>query len=231
MAGYTKLIKENVAPQGAAYIGVYDTNGAYKGNIALGTLAKSRGTKLFSFGLLSDIHLTDASNTSYPNSELKFNKALTFLKSYGCEIITVNGDVSVNQATDEYAKYKSIRSRSGVNIYTCAGNHEMGYYAPYGTAMEGRVSTKDQWTQYTGMPDINNVITITKSGKKFYFIFISVKNAWDANHYVNDDITGWLTTTLANCTDGKCFVFLHVPFADRAGDFGYNYDTRKLLRG
>ncbi|MBR4023246.1 MAG: hypothetical protein IKI94_11790 [Ruminococcus sp.] len=54
---YTYFIPENIAPSNAKSIGVYDSNGVKVCNIPLGRLTPPTDNKLYSFGLVSDMHL------------------------------------------------------------------------------------------------------------------------------------------------------------------------------
>lgn len=247
MATHSRLIKENVAPQDAAAIGVIK-GGSVVGQIPLGTLAKSRDTKRFSFGLFSDVHLCDSNTEYYLNSEAKFKKALDFCKTYGVEAAMICGDITRSQSVSDYNRYKTIRGQYSFPIYTCAGNHDLGYAKNYGESDSNYVTNDSGWNTYTGQSTVNSYTTITKNGKKYYFIFLSIKKwrgadtddtSWASTTnalYDSDDIkksdgSGWLETTLRNCQDGKCFVFVHAPVPEYSGDFGYGYDQRSVLLG
>ena len=75
MANYTGFIPQNVAPLNARRIGIYNAQGNRVGHIPLGNLAlpSNRGTKLYSFGALSDVHIT------YSTAADDFKRALTYL--------------------------------------------------------------------------------------------------------------------------------------------------------
>ena len=54
-----KFISQNIAPRGAKEIAIYNSKGDKVGKVPLGRLScNSLGNKLYSFGLVSDIHLT-----------------------------------------------------------------------------------------------------------------------------------------------------------------------------
>lgn len=250
---HTKLIKENVAPSGAAYIGIKQ-GGSIVGKIPIANtnLAQTRGTKLFSYALFSDVHLCAYDTAYYLNSENKFKKALDFCAAYnnnqGVEAAMVCGDLTVNMTPSEYQMYKTICNNYSFPFYACAGNHDFGYGYAFNSSGNGVTYNDAFWQTYTGQSGVNSYTSITKGGKKYYFIFLSIKKwrAADADDtswgsttnglYEESDIkksdgSGWLQTTLANCQDGKCFVFVHAPIPDYAGDFGYSYDQRSVLLG
>jgi len=254
---HTKLIKENAAPSNAAYIGIKQGN-SIAGRIAIAgsNLAQNRGTKLFSFGLLSDIHLTtNNSQEYYLNSEAKFRKVLDFLKNK-VNYVTICGDLTVSSNVSEFSLFNSIRQAyaSSFPIYCCAGNHDFGYSTETcwgATDGNGVVRNDAFWQTYTGMSGVNTYVEITASnGQKYAFVFLSNKEAWtraaanvgDYNKWYpnfynpevdiydpNNSKAQWLSTTLNNLSTDKCFVFVHVPIPDFCGDFGYNYSTNSVL--
>ena len=58
---FNKFIGFNVAPESAKKIGVYNKSGTRLGSVSIDNtpLKKTRGTKLYSFGILSDVHQKD----------------------------------------------------------------------------------------------------------------------------------------------------------------------------
>ena len=72
---YKHFIPQNIAPSGAKSIGVYNQNSEKICTIPLGRLAPTTKEKLYSFGLLSDIHLFHLPASWNPNP--KFDNALT----------------------------------------------------------------------------------------------------------------------------------------------------------
>lgn len=238
---YKRLISENIAPANASVIGVLDKNGKLVGKIELGSLKKKSGTKLFSFALLSDIHL-NKSNPNYPNSVEIFTKILDFCKEKGLKLITINGDITTNQENSEYGIYSNFLTKySDLEIYTNTGNHDMGYQTNYKETPKNPnvLTTKEAFDEYTHQEteDLCFSKTVTYGGKNFYFNFLSLKKGQlyyepSASYplfYVDSDID-WLENKLKNQTDGLSFVFVHVPFPDRAGDFGYSYSRKSVLK-
>lgn len=243
---HERLIKENVAPQGAAAIGVVQ-NGTVIGQIPLGTLAHSYGAKLFSFGLMSDVHINNGSGDYTAASQGRFEKALTFCQNQGVRFVAINGDVVVEQLKSEYAKYKEIIDKFSFPIYSTSGNHDMGRNFDYGTAdgveksnmnSTNYVCTDANWAAYTA--NANNPLqtnlklsfSITEDNKTFYFAFLPYKYyqkypTYTQLAYTSDDIS-WLRGKMHS--DGINFVFVHMPFADRAGNFGYYYSPERILR-
>jgi hypothetical protein len=99
---YTNFIPENVAPIGAKAIGVYKDD-IKIGEIPLGHLSHfPMGEKLYSFGMVSDIHMTGDSQVGtklkdgngYITDGYYFRKALEFFHIAGCDFVCVSGDMT-----------------------------------------------------------------------------------------------------------------------------------------
>lgn len=147
---YKHFIPQNTAPKGATGIGVYDANGNKVYTIPLGRMAPPTTEPLYSFGLLSDIHMTGDSNVGtkekdgngYITDGFYFRKALEFFSNSGCKFVCISGDltdVGLFSYTDESTKseyyyyypnqfeeYKAICDlfAETLPVYGCCGNHE-----------------------------------------------------------------------------------------------------------
>ena len=132
MYKYKHFIKENIAPKGVKNIVVYDSNDKKVCTIPLGRLSPITKEKLYSFGLVSDIHLYHLSASWNPNP--KFDNALTYFESKGCAFCTHCGDISQtglfgvsdkeNLAPEQFEKYKEICGKHTITVYGKCGNHE-----------------------------------------------------------------------------------------------------------
>ena len=136
---YKHFISQNIAPQKAKSIGVYDSNGKKVCVIALGRLAPPTETKLYSYGLLSDLHC--AGNNSAERTRL--NNAMTFFETQGCSFCCHSGDMtnigfwyppadapSANIDPNviylkQMEEYNSVRGKHpNLQLYGVCGNHE-----------------------------------------------------------------------------------------------------------
>ena len=90
---YKHFIPQNTAPSGAKRIGVYNAKGEKVYNIPLGRLAPTTKEKLYSFGLVSDIHLYPISAVAW-TPEVKFDNALSYFESMGCSFCVHCGDIT-----------------------------------------------------------------------------------------------------------------------------------------
>lgn len=206
---YRHFIPQNTAPKGAQKIGVYDSNGKRVLTIPLGGLTPPTGTKLYSFGLFSDIHLFKSATNWDGNG--KFDRGLSCLESYGCAMCIISGDLTQTGLYDEasggyvlneaqFAKYKEICDKHTIPIYELCGNHESYYGQPITNNM-------DKLQTYTG----KNALSYTVAQGNDLFILCGQPR--DAAVMSDEDFT-WLGTTLEANKDKRCFVFVHSHIDD-----------------
>lgn len=199
-------IEQNCAPLGAKRIGVY--SGSKKvGNIRLTNpyFRTESGEKLYSFGALSDVHY------QYDTAAEDFQRALTFLNSYGAEFTCICGDLTELGTTEHLAAYKNCVDtyKGNMTVYATTGNHE-GYNANIENVIE----------TYTGTPLYYKI----ERGSDV-FIFVGVKGDAEDNLFAAGELQ-WLYETLEEHRNQRCFVFQHVRPQDGCGNaFGiYGYD-------
>ena len=138
---YTGFIKENKAPLGTTKIGVYNSNGEKIGKIDLPNTFKTPsdlGEKLYSFGVISDIHIP---NTDFAE---KFINALNYFNA-NVDFICVSGDLTANGNQNEFEQVKNqIDTYATVPIYLTSGNHDCYNYGANGaveTALKNYLNT------------------------------------------------------------------------------------------
>ena len=211
---YRHFIPQNTAPKGSQKIGVYDSNGRKVCTIPLGGLTPPTGNPLYSFGIVSDIHISH--NTAVTWQPItKFDNALTFFESKGCAMCIVTGDFTntgfylradENTAGTEYldevqmTKYKEICDKHTIPVYELCGNHESYYSMPIANNL-ALLET------YTG----KGVLSYTVAHGNDLFILCGQPK--DAAVMSDDDFT-WLSTTLEANKDKRCFVFIHSHIDD-----------------
>lgn len=211
MYKYTHFIPENTAPIGAKKIGVYDADGKKVCTIHLGGLTPPNGEKLYSFGLISDIHVWKAASSW--NGNAKFDNALAYLQSQGCVFCAHCGDITqtgfYNEgdkntfAPEQFAKYKEICDKYTMPVYGICGNHESLGGVPITNSIT-------ELKQYTGT---DLYYTIEQSNDLFVFI-----GQPTYNKVMGDDALDWLRTTLADNQNKRCFVFIHSYIEEDSGD-------------
>lgn len=211
---YRHFITQNTAPGEAKKIGVYRKVGEKTVkvfNFPLGGLTPPNEEPLYSFGLLSDIHVWKAASTW--NGNAKFDNALAYLQSQGCVFCAHCGDITqtgfYNEgdkntfAPEQFAKYKEICDKYTMPVYGICGNHESLGGVPI-------TNNLSELKQYTGA-DLYYTI---EQGNDL-FIFIGQPNY---NKVMGDDALAWFQTTLADNVNRRCFVFIHSYIEEDSGD-------------
>lgn len=197
---YKGFIPQNVAPKGAKRILVYDGNGNLVGRMRLGTLSHPSKTKLFSFGLISDIHVS-AERTA---TSTHFDNALKYFEDQGCLFCCHGGDMTnigfcYNKGDTaiylgQFAEYKRICDlHPSLPVYGICGNHEN-----YNKVITENLT---ELQTYTG----HGLYYTIQQGNDL-FIFIGEPSPAKA---MNDDEYAWFKNLLETNTDKRCHVFTH----------------------
>ena len=228
---YTHFIKQNIAPKGANRIAVYNANGTEVASIALGGLTPPLATPLYSFGVVSDVHLDkDAFYVSWKSAE-KLERALAYFKAQGCAFAVQCGDLTnygffhkdgsgnIWLDASEFQKFDEIRKSCGIPIHGICGNHES-----YGknitdttpiTIGEETKTMLEFMYDYTGVP----ALSYTVEHGNDLFIFVSQpKNNVPVCGGNGEENLEWLSGILANNTDKRCFLFVHSYIEEDSGD-------------
>lgn len=224
MYKYSHFIPQNIAPKGAEQIGVYDADGNKVYAIALGKMTPHSGEPLYSFGLVSDIHLWTSDLEWKGNT--KFDNALSYFENYGCAFCCVCGDLTQtgfyrrtveSDASTTYfdegqlAKYKEICDKHSIPVYEMAGNHESYYSMPIKDNLT-------KWGEYTG----KNVLHYAVEHQNDIFIFCGQPRGSDG---MTEEAFTFLSNTLSANSDKRCFVFVHPIWKDDSGDVNGLYAT------
>lgn len=211
---YRHFIPQNIAPKGTKRIVVHDDNNNEVIGIALGGLTLPTKEKLYSFGLVSDVHIGATNISAYGYSWTKFDNALSHLESVGCTFCVICGDLTVTglytQAGEDYldvtqfAKYKEICDKHNIPVYELMGNHE----SYYGMPISNNLALMET---YTG----KSVLSYTIEQGNDLFILLGQPHGSDV--MTDADFT-WLGTTLEANKDKRCFVFIHPYIEEDSGD-------------
>lgn len=192
--GKTQLISENIAPDNAKNLAIYDGETKVC-EIDISKIQPNLGTPNYTFCALADIHLT------YETANEDFQRALTFAES-NCAFTCIAGDLTSTGADEsQMALYKSIVDTYAPTkpVYAITGNHENynGYSDKY-------------LEQYTGKP---LYYSFTKGND--VFIMVGHYGSWHdtkwwADEFVSVEELQWLYETLEANRNKRCFVFTHV---------------------
>lgn len=231
---YTHFIPQNVAPKGATKIIVKDGDGKEVGSIPaslFGSLAHPTGEPNYSFGLVSDPHIT--LNSTLKSARLE--RAFRYFAEQGCAFIcdcgdstnlgfTVSGDTV---DTSQFEEYRRIRQAvPSLPVYSIAGNHDhynaqlTGDYSPTlptdttlsdGTVYPAGTPLLTLYEHYTG-----HGITYEVTRGDDVFLFVGQPTNGVPMSYTDRD---WLVAKLAEHAGRRCFVFVH-SFLDDGAEGG-----------
>lgn len=216
---YTDFIPQNVAPVGARRISIYDSNGNRVGQIPLGSLTPPNDKKkLYSFGALSDIHVT------YTTGETDLKKALLYFNNEAkVNFICASGDLADIGTDERLSKFSAVANNPQINtlpFYVSAGNHD-AYDADWNLREEAVVSAA----------------MLKATGKPLYYSFEYDNDVYIFVGICKDTFSQaelqWLYETLEANRNKRCFLFQHAFYFGGSGNaFGlYTYDLLNGTRG
>ena len=198
-------------PLGTRRIGVYNADGNRVGQIPLGPLTPPNPAKrLYSFGALSDVHLT------YTTGESDFRHALQYLTGEAkVDFICISGDLATVGTDGDLSKFMPLVNTYAPStpVYVSAGNHD-AYDADWVLRPEAEVSASMQtWT--------GNPLYYSFEYNSDVFVFVGVCQDTFSNAELD-----WLEATLEANKDKRCFLFQHVFAFEGSGNvFGlYSFD-------
>lgn len=211
---YKHFIPQNIAPKGVKSIGVYNGDGEKVTNIPLGRMTPPKTEPLYSFGVISDLHLYPIAAVVW-KPETKFDNALTYFENQGCAFCVACGDLTntgfylrTNESTPgtevlderQMAKYKEICDKHTIPVYELCGNHESYYDMPI-------TNNLDLLETYTG----KGVLSYTVEQGNDLFILCGQNRML---RVMSDEDFAWLGETLEANKDKRCFVFVHSHIDD-----------------
>lgn len=147
--GITKLLPENIVQKNISNLAIFDGETKLC-TIDVAKIKPSLAKPLYSFGLLSDIHVTGDSEIGTKEKDSNglitdgfyFRKALEFFQASGCNFVCISGDLTdvglfnyLEESTkaeyyyyypNQFEEYKAICDLFAENlpVYSCCGNHE-----------------------------------------------------------------------------------------------------------
>lgn len=219
------FIKENVAPYSSSSIGIFNSNDELVGKIPLNNFKPNYGDRLFRFGILSDVHNNNADSQS--NEDIvDFENALQFFNdTESVNITCICGDITQGGRPAQFAIYKGIVEDKSYStpVYTTTGNHDC--------PSTGDLNNSD-WEPYTGNPKTFEFVQrIGNEDVHFLFLGMNRYSLGDGGvPYLDSDIE-WLEEKLEEYRNERCFVFTHLFFPEKAGNFKHIYPSSNWLGG
>ena len=220
-ATYSDFISVNIPPYLAEYIGVYSEDNSRIGALPLKTFKPSFGERLYRFGLLSDVHDYEGS-IAEPSDD--FQKALAlFNNKEDVEMTCICGDISENGTEDEFRMYKEDIQEQSPNtpVYTTTGNHDC--------KSGGATINSTLWEAYTGHQLVYEVTKHRNNGVD-HFLFLGMSR-WNFSNAYDSTNLDWLEEKLSEYKNDRCFVFTHLFFPSKAGNFKEIYPSYNWLNG
>lgn len=210
MAKYnTNFIPQNKAPNNESYIGVYDGESLVGRVKVNGLKMPDLGNKLYSFGALSDVHVTYGDL-----ARSRFTNAIKFLTDEEKVVFTcIAGDLTSSGTADQFRSYisateeaKSLCTRTAV-IHDTTGNHDVeqgnatiSYLQEYADGKEPYASRELYYSFMQG-DDLFVMFGMTgwpgKNGNSILF---------------SDESMVWLENLLDVNKDRRIFLFEHCPY-------------------
>ena len=211
---FKALLECNVAPPQASKIGVYDSNGNAVGTVLPYNYRKRQNRKLYSFGLISDLHIQI--NDTY-DGQNDLRRAFDFFTEEGINMTLCCGDITDTNQLQEYINFKAIKDQyPNMIFYSCTGNHDCSGANGY---------NKTYWNTYVGC---EKTFELTQDGDHLLFVGM---NAWDFKNGYTDADLDWLETKLNTYRNERCLVFIHCPIPQYVGNYKGMYTQDNWLTG
>ena len=212
--GFKAFLDCNIAPQKASKIGIYDANGNKVGTIPLFNFKKKQGNKLYSFGLISDLHM-QVNDTYDGQNDLR--RAFNYFTEQGIDMTCCCGDIADTNTLQEYINFKTIKDQyPNMSFYSCTGNHDCSGASGY---------NKEYWNTYIGT---DKTFELNYNGDHFLFVGM---NTWDFKSGYTDQDLDWLESKLNEYRNERCFVFIHCPIPQYVGNYKEMYTSNNWLTG
>lgn len=188
--------------------------------------------KLYSFGVVSDIHLQDTSTgkADPTNSQSDYQRALNYYQTNGIDLVCIPGDILANNrpangsdpVTDserefinELTLFRNFNNNFSGEVHACTGNHDatpLAYNnAPNGldhvvtTYGNGTKKGAQVWEEIVGKP-LN--YSFERNGD--VFIFLSMYY-WNYVNFCRGTDIDWLKGQLEANKNKRVFLFCHMP--------------------
>lgn len=199
---YTGLIEENIAPNDVSSLLVCEENttnivGATAISYAYKEENKDLGNKLYTVGLLSDVHIDATSDTNYCQED--YTNALNYFKNNtDASMVCISGDLTHQGTQADFEKWQELTTpfESTLPVYASNGNHDTYtnkyYFETY--------TTNQTWNK-----------KVEKNGDIYLFICQADESS---TTYLRNDTIAWLIKELEANKDKRVFLFTHYFYAN-----------------
>ena len=198
----------NIAPFDATRIVACDTNNNIVSTLDIPQeLSLSLGNKLYSVGLLSDIHIDgngDGNNSDSGNSQSDFINALQYFNTKSVDFICIDGDITYYGYDADYEAYKTLVNTYSNNIPIKAvrGNHECyvnGSNNYDGGNTKFQENVNDLYYEYIYNNDV--------------YLFCGMYGESTSTPFSDEELT-WLSNKLEEHKNKRVFLFVHYYYGD-----------------
>ena len=157
--------------------------------------------KKYSFGLLSDIHVSGGT-TDKAESVADFNRAMNYFKNdENVDMVIISGDVTANGLMEDMLKFKELVDSHNVPVHCCRGNHDT-----YNNC------TIDNYKKYI---DANGLYyEMTYKGDVYLFLGLAMEDV--ANPFPDYGLD-WLEERLELYKNQRVFLIQHI-FVEPTGN-------------
>ena len=203
---YTFFNSLNIVPDNATRIIGTDSTNTIKDETAIpSSLKKNIGAKLYSVGLLSDIHIDgngDGNNSDSGESQSDFTNALEYFKDKSVDFICINGDVTYYGYDADYQAYKSLISNYSIPIKAVRGNHECyvngdSNYSYTNTKFQENIN--ELYYEYIYNDDV--------------YLFCGMSEESTSTPFTVEELT-WLSNKLEEHKNKRVFLFVHYYYGE-----------------
>lgn len=236
--GKTKFIPENIAPENALSLAIFNGNTKIC-SVDISKMKPEFGEKLYSFGMVSDMHLDGITNLNaegLSKNAVYLDEALTFFEEQGCSFCCHAGDITNigfwSDSSDkiyltQMADFKKVvdKHKDVLPIYGCCGNHES-----YNKSI---IENLAELKEYTNIESL--CYTITQGTDVFIFFSQPGGTKYVQQNEWKNQLNN-LRQYLEENRNKRCFVFEHLTLSDDSGNpnnihNAYWYELEDTLTG
>jgi hypothetical protein len=196
----------NIAPSNATKISLVSNNEIINSiDLTDDFKVNDYGNKLYSVGLLSDIHIDgngDGNNSDSGYSQNDFTNALNYFTNKSVDFVCIAGDVTFYGYDADYEAYKSIINNYSIPIKSIRGNHECyvngsSNYDYANTKFQSNVN--ELYYEYTYNNDI--------------YLFCGMYKESTSSPFSDEELI-WLSNKLEQYKNKRVFLFVHYYYGD-----------------